>query len=402
MTQPLVLVLLLITWCCGDSQAERFESARAATATCLAKRRRPGRTVQGFQKALARLPLAVLRSVAAGVRQRIAERIAMRDENWVVMGCDGSMVSTPRTAELEQRLGRRGKKQSAPGVWVTALVHLRTGVLWAWRLGRSTASERIHLKHLLTTLPSGTLLVADAGFNGYGLAQAIRQAGASFLIRMSGKDFLYTDTSVSRRLWKDGIVYCWPQTARANEQPPLPLRLICVRGWRRKHVWLLTDVLDPRRLSTAMAVRYYRWRWENEGFFRTYKRTLAKMKLLSRTVPLVHREAEGALLATQMLLASGTQALTPSPGKEVPVRCSPRQVLRELRRELLATTHWQRRISLSRRLALAIREQRPRVSQKVARRWPRRRDHQQPKPPRFLALSDQLKALRDRLEKRSA
>jgi hypothetical protein len=28
---------------------------------------------------------------------------------------------------------------------VTALVHLRTGLLWGWRLGKGTASERGHL-----------------------------------------------------------------------------------------------------------------------------------------------------------------------------------------------------------------------------------------------------------------
>jgi hypothetical protein len=70
-TQPLVLTLFVMTWCCGDSQAERFETARGFTTVCLAKRRRPGRTVQGFQKALAHLPMPVLRAVATGVRRRL-------------------------------------------------------------------------------------------------------------------------------------------------------------------------------------------------------------------------------------------------------------------------------------------------------------------------------------------
>ena len=62
-TQPLVLVLLLMTWCCGDSQPERFETAKAFCVVCLPKRRRPGQTVQGFQKALGKLPMAVLRVI---------------------------------------------------------------------------------------------------------------------------------------------------------------------------------------------------------------------------------------------------------------------------------------------------------------------------------------------------
>src|SRR5262249_20165783 len=40
---------------------------------------------------------------------------------------------------------------------------------------------------------------------------------------------------------------------------------------------------------------------------RTYKRTLGKVKLVGRTVKQVHREAEGSLLAVQLLLAQAAQ-----------------------------------------------------------------------------------------------
>jgi hypothetical protein len=40
-------------------------------------------------------------------------------------------------------------------------------------------------------------------------------------------------------------------------------------------VWLLTDVLDSKALSHAAAAQFYRWRWRNEGLFRTYKRTFS-------------------------------------------------------------------------------------------------------------------------------
>ena len=133
-TQPLVLVLLLMTWCCGDSQPERFETAKAFCIACLPKRRRPGRTVQGFQKALAKLPMGVLRAITAGIRQTLASRLASRwfDDGFIGIGCDGSRVECPRTAELEQRLAQAGKDGSAPTMWVTALVHLRLGLPWAW------------------------------------------------------------------------------------------------------------------------------------------------------------------------------------------------------------------------------------------------------------------------------
>ena len=105
------------------------------------------------------------------------------------------------------------------------------------------------------------------------------------------------------------------------------------RGRAKHDVWLLTDILDPARLSVATAAKFYRWRWRNEGVFRIYKRTINKLKLSSRTVRLVHREAEASLLALQILLAHADLALRPKRARAEPV-ISPRKVLIEIRREM--------------------------------------------------------------------
>src|SRR5262249_201943 len=55
--QPLLIITLAMTWAAGDSQAERFEIARGFYVATYASRKRPGTTVQGFHKALDRLPL---------------------------------------------------------------------------------------------------------------------------------------------------------------------------------------------------------------------------------------------------------------------------------------------------------------------------------------------------------
>src|SRR5439155_16683652 len=133
--------------------------------------------------------------------------------------------------------------------------------------------------------------------------------------------------------FSEGLVYCWPRQAQEKKLPPLLCRLIRLRGRKKKlDVWLLTDVLDAKQLSRENAARYYRWRWENEGLFRTYKRTLAKVKLHSRTIRLIHREAEAALLATQVLLAQGVLGTARQP---TPQRCSPRKVLLLIRAVIL-------------------------------------------------------------------
>jgi Transposase DDE domain len=405
-TQPLLLTLLVMTWCCGDSQAERFETAKGFAAVCLAKRRRPGKSVQGFQKALAKLPMTVLRTVAAGVRRRLLQLFELSREGWVVLGVDGSALECPRVAELEKRLDPPPKKKRAPQVWVTALVHLRTGLLWAWHLGCGHNRERSHLRALLPTLPAAALVVADAGYNGYDLAQQIIAAGASFLIRMTAKDILYTEGPMEKadlRKFRAGEVWCWPHQARQRQLRPLRVRLIRIRSKpRRKDVWLLTNVLDAQRLTSEQAGRYYRWRWENEGLFRTYKRTLAKVKLLSRTVRLVHREAAASLLATQLLLAQGVRAISIGQPRCLPRPCSPRRVLLAIRAVILGRIGIRQREAFRQRLAQALREYRSRTSSKVKRVWPRPLQHKPPKPPKLRELTLEQKVLLDQMLKPAA
>jgi hypothetical protein len=63
--QPLLIILLAMTWAAGDSQEEKFETARGFYVASHPTRKRPGKTVPGFQKVLRRLPLRLLKALAA-------------------------------------------------------------------------------------------------------------------------------------------------------------------------------------------------------------------------------------------------------------------------------------------------------------------------------------------------
>jgi hypothetical protein len=318
---------------------------------------------------------------------------------FIPLGCDGSRLECCRNDELIARMGQAGKEGSSPTMWVTAVVHLTTGVPWSWWLGRGDASERDHLERLLPSLPKKALVVTDAGYDGYDLAVAILASGASFLIRMSSKTHLFVDELTDPERFSQGRVSYWPGRARQARRPPLDLRLIRVSGRRGQDpkravdVWLLTNV-EARRMSITQAASFYRLRWENEGLFRSYKRTLKKVHLVGRTVRSVHREAYGSLLACQLLLAQGAWAL---PGARDPacavMPCSPRQLLLEVRKELQAAMKPDRRQSYRERLARCERERRERTSPKQKRAWPQRTPHKPPKPPRLLTMDDKQKAL---------
>jgi hypothetical protein len=127
--------------------------------------------------------------------------------------------------------------------------------------------------------------------------------------------------------------------------------------------------------------------------FRIYKRTINKMNLSSRTVRLVHREAELSLLATQLLLVHADLALRPetkaTTGEPI---ISPRKVLMEIRREMNRTER-RRRLCYRERLRGCRAENRKQTSPKATRVWPRRKPHEPPRPPILHTLSDEQKIL---------
>ena len=403
--QALAWVALAMALGTGDSQEERFVTARAVYVACHQRCRRPGATLQGFLKALARLPVPALRALAGALRRHFLRQFvpALRvgggpgGEGWVPLACDGTRLECPRGEELQRRLGQAGNADSAPTVYLTTLVLLPVGVPWAWRLGKGTAYEQEHLRRLLPTLPERALVVADAFFQGYDLFAAITRAGAAFLVRLSSRSHLYTADGVDLEKFEEGPVYYWPGPARDAGRPPLPARVLRVRG-KKADVWLLTSVLEREQLSHKAAAQVYRWRWRNEGLFCTYKRRLAKAKLQSRTVRLAHREAETSMLALALLMAAAAQAVRRG-AATVLIPGSPRRVLLRIRGAMqtdlrrLGPVQWQQyQIALER-----VRdEQRERHSSKVRQHWPRRSEHKPPKPPKIRVMDDKLKALAEK------
>jgi len=401
-TQPLLLVLLLMTWCAGESAAERFETARAFYVASYQRQRRPGKTVEGFQRALARVPMRVWRTVAVALRQRLLTVFASRLSvaGFVPFGCDGSQLTGPRSDGL-RRLRAQTSPQAAPVIFLSALVHLSTGLLWSWRLGGPCASERDHLVRLLSSLPWAALVVADAGYVGYELLRQLVTAQRWFLIRLNGNAPLYPIGRVAFSRRREGEAYYWPAHAQRHQQPPVRVRVIRLRGKRtvgakKADVWLMTNVLDSARLPRATASQFYRWRWRNEGLFRTYKRTLGKVKLFSRTLRPLHREAEGSLLAVQLLLAHGVLALPTADAAQQRLP-SARQVLVAIRvdigNQIGRLLGPRQRQSYRRRLEQMRLDRRRHRKDKVRRRWPSRQPHKPPKPPRLLKMGTDLKDL---------
>ena len=162
------------------------------------------------------------------------------------------------------------------------LWHMNLRLPWTWRLGPSNSSERGHVTEMLNEeeFPEKTLFCGDAGFVGYPLWQAISTAKADFLVRVGANVNLLNDNADFKKC-SGGIVLCWPKDKMNSGEPPLRLRLVKVKVGKT-NMWMLTSVLDPKKLSKKQIVRFYKMRWGIEVEFRGLKQTIDKHKLRSR------------------------------------------------------------------------------------------------------------------------
>jgi hypothetical protein len=258
--------------------------------------------------------------------QTLAQEVGgrfFRTDGWVLIGFDGSRATAPRTISNEQafcaphygrgKRARHGKKKSKgmrrkrnkqhpphpqePQAWITMMWHMGLRLPWTWRLGPSHSSERDHVKEILAAedFPKNTLFCGDAGFTGYPLWQAILQAKGHFVVRVGGNVNLLSEHADVKKLG-GGIVLCWPKGKVESGEPPLRLRLAQVRVGKTK-MWLLTSVLDARRLTRRQLVRVYKMRWGIEVEFRGLKQTIDKNQLRCRNSDRVLVELNWSLCA---------------------------------------------------------------------------------------------------------
>jgi hypothetical protein len=276
----------------------------------------------------------VLNPTLRDQHQKLAREVGgsyFHEGPWVLIGFDGSRVTAPRTVSNERAFcaanygkGKRakyGKKKSkgmrrqrnqqnpphpqTPQAWITMMWQMRLRLPWTWRLGPSNSSERGHVMEMLTqeTFPENTLFCGDAGFVGYPLWDAIKEAGQDFLIRVGANATLLSEQADIKKCG-GGIVLCWPKGKMNSGFPPLRLRLIQVKVGKTK-MWMLTSVLDRKKLTKRKIIRYYQMRWGIEVEFRGLKQTIDKHKLRCRNSDRLLVELDWSIraMATAELIA---------------------------------------------------------------------------------------------------
>jgi len=389
---PLAVALacILMSWDPAPTLAQRFENARGLLRSILPRRRRLGRTYQGFVKAMMRHTDTAMDLLLPHLRI-LTREAAGRDwtiRGFVPLAVDGSMVDAPRTIAHEA-LGFAGKDKCGPQIRTLLLMHLGAMLPWAFALGEARTSERALLHTVLPLLPENTLLVADAGFVGFDLLSMLKGRGTHFLVRVGRGVRLLRELGCYKR---EGVntVYLWPDSKRGCE--PLVLRLIRVGS-----VYLVTDITDSRRLSAKLAGDLYRRRWGIEVAFRSLKQTLEHCKVRSGTAPHSMTELKWALVGSWMLSLMGGRQLARA--GIPPKRLSLASVVSAVR--AARAGHLTKR-EFRTRLRGAVQDTYRRRSRKKAYRWPHKKRPAPPGAPQITKATEAQVHAAKRLQARRA
>lgn len=367
---------VLMSWSAEDSLTARFGSVCWTLAQLFPSRRRVGKTYQGFIKALREASSRLLRQIERHLREATRQAVSScwTMFGFVVFTVDGTKINLPRTVANEGAFGCAGKNKCAPQALLTCLLHLASGAVWSYRVGPARASERAHLRSMLSLTPEASLLLGDAGFVGYELLRMLHDSDRFFLVRVGANVRLLRKLGYAR---EDGqTVYLWPHAARRGQQPPLVLRVIRLLR-RGKPIYLLTNVTDAQRLSDEQAGQLYAMRWHVEVFYRTLKQTLGRRRMLSAAPVQAALELRWTMVGLTLLRLVSLQALLHD-GQQ-PLRLSMARALACLRAALRDPAHRGRRgDSLTHRLRQAVRDAYVRQGPKRTRPYP---DKKRDRPP---------------------
>ena len=158
------------------------------------------------------------------------------------------------------------------------------------------------------------------------------------------------------------------------------------RKEKREEIWLLTNVLEEKRLTKEECRRLYEKRWPgSEGTFRTWKRTLGHAKLHSRTPELAERESEFSLMGLMVLeimALAVRKAKRDGRRRKVSVACAQRVWRRAVRQTMAGKRTNRFREQMVEAMVDGYRRRKP----KVRRRWPKRKEHNSFKAPNLLKL----------------
>lgn len=227
-----------------------------------------------------------------------------RHRGYRIVAIDGSWISVPKSKMLRRLLGIHhiGPKRcpmGKPQVLLVVLTDALTRMPIARVILPGTGSERAAAKLLLPHLLKSDILVADRGYHGRDMLEAVHATGCRYVLRVPGGKAAWKETrGFQRRRCRDALV----AIEFKNASEPLYIRHLRISsgpgrprcGSKREVLFLLTNL--PASWSPKKIEMIYRARWGVETMFRELKATLESDRLHARTLTGIIQELDACCL----------------------------------------------------------------------------------------------------------
>jgi hypothetical protein len=305
-----------------------------------------GFSASAYCQARSRLPLAVFEELLNKMGARSNQGV----ETWHgrrVYLTDGSNFSMSDTPELRNRFGQpAGQKEGCgfPVAHFIALFHVSTGMIRQVLSGPLFSHDLARFVKLHGALKRRDVVVGDRAFCSFAHVALLVRRGVDAVFRCHQAQIVnfragraYSSRKgMPRSRWekKLGIrdqLVTWfkpssvPLWMSANQYRLLPATLLLrelaydvpKRGFRTRHVVLLSTLLDPSEFPKEVLADLYRQRWSIETSFNHLKTTMGMNVLNCRTADGVLKEfymfcIVYNLVRTVMLKAGAAQGLPPN------------------------------------------------------------------------------------------
>jgi hypothetical protein len=260
-----------------------------------------------YCQARLRLPLDRLQQILGKIAQHARQRCP-KTSLWLgreVKVVDGSSVTLPDTPANQKVFPQPPSQKPGCGFPIlrfVGLFSLTTGCVLATVTGSYYDAELTLFRKLWHFLKPRDILVADRLFSDYGTLACLGGKGVDVVVRMN--QFRPKDFRQGRYLGPQDRLVTWrkpprrPRTIGAVLWLTLPaeltLRMFRVRcsakGFRTRHLIVVTTLLDPEKYPAAEVAKLYLQRWSVELFFRDLKTLLQMEHLRCKSPMMVQKE----------------------------------------------------------------------------------------------------------------
>ena len=287
------------------------EAVRRVQAWRLAsKRTLPDESTCAYCTARGRLGLPLLRAAHERIGQWL-EAHRSQSDTWcgrTVRVLDGCGVSMPDTKANRKRWPYAGGQKPGcgfPTAQLVGLFCLATGRLIHFAYESWKAHEIPLARQLVGWIETGSVVLADRGFCGWGLIALLRRKGVDVVMRVhqarkvSGRLLTLSKPRQTPETWSQAL---WEELPDEIKVRIVSFR-IEVRGFRTQNIVLLTTLLDEELYSDAQIAALYYRRWSVELFFREIKTTLGLDVLRCQSPALIEKEVLLEVIAYNLIRA---------------------------------------------------------------------------------------------------